>query len=166
MATVSKRSGPPVVVDTNVVSYIYNRSELGRRYELLLGPFTGYIASVTLTELYFGPDCRRWGTARWERLNEVLGAYAFLPATAEAAKLAGHIRAQRKHIGRPIRWRDAYIAAVAVTNHFPLITHDRDFSGIDGLEILTELSSVTAPESVLPLCDEAGLTPSVLATAA
>jgi len=41
-------------------------------------------------------------------------------------------------IGRPIGWPDAWIAATALWHRIPLVSHDGDFEGIAGLELITE----------------------------
>ena len=137
-----------ILVDTNVVSYIFEGSELGRRYERLLRHYRGLGCPVTLAELHYGAYWRNWGVNRWCRLNEVLGRLEWLPLTAEVARLASHLAAKQKHGGRPVKWADIYIAATALINGLPIMTHDRDFADFEGLEVVTELPDFRISEEI------------------
>ena len=139
-------SQPPILVDTNIVSYIYEASELGLRYDLLLERYSRFGSPVTLAELHYGAYWRNWGANRWRRLNEVLGQLQWLPLTFEVARLASHLAAKRRHGGSPVKWADTYIAATALINGLPLMTHDRDFADFDGLEVVTELPDFRVSE--------------------
>jgi len=110
---------PPILVDTNIVSYIYEASELGLRYDLLLERYSRFGSPVTLAELHYGAYWRNWGANRWQRLNEVLGQLQWLPLTVEVARLASHLAAKRRHGGSPVKWADTYIAATALINGLP-----------------------------------------------
>ena len=45
---------------------------------------------------------------------------------------------ERERIGRPITWPDAWIAAIALWHGIALVTHDGDFAGITGLQMISE----------------------------
>jgi len=137
-----------IVVDTNVVSYIFEESELGLRYERQLRGYHGLGCPVTLAELHYGAYWRNWGANRWRRLNKVLARLQWLPLTDDVARLASHLAAQQRHGGRPVKWPDIYIAATALINGLPLMTHDRDFSDFEGLQVVTELPDFRVSEVV------------------
>jgi hypothetical protein len=44
-----------------------------------------------------------------------------------------------------MEWPDAWVAATALVHRLPLISHDADFFGVDGLQLITELSQVMEP---------------------
>jgi predicted nuclease of predicted toxin-antitoxin system len=90
---------PRILVDTNVVSYLFEASELGLRYERLLG-------------------------------------------------LAGHLAADRRRGGRSVPWADIYIAATALVNGLPVMTHDRDFADFRGVEVVTALTDFHISEAI------------------
>ena len=49
------------------------------------------------------------------------------------------IRATRKALGQPMSPQDAWIAAPALRNHIPLVTHNSaDFQQITNLQLITE----------------------------
>ncbi len=139
---------PRVIVDTNIVSYLFEWSELGVRYDGLLAQYAGCVSAVTLYELYFGAFWRGWGRARWKRLEGILCRFECVPLSAEAAKLAAHVTAARKEAGKPIGWADACIAATALTTGVPVMTHDRDFDDIDRLEVITALPNLGVSEAI------------------
>ncbi len=53
------------------------------------------------------------------------------------SEVCGAIRAERKRVGRPIDWPDAWAAACAIWLDVPLVTHDKDLEGIPGLRVET-----------------------------
>ena len=103
---------------------------------------------MTLAELHYGAYWRNWGANRWRRLNEVLGGLQWLPLTDDVARLASHLAAQQRHGGRPVKWPDIYIAATALINGLPVMTHDRDFADFEGLEVVTELPDFRVSEAI------------------
>lgn len=50
--------------------------------------------------------------------------------------VCAQLRAGRKVAGRTLQSADARIAATAIMLQCPLAAHDRDFSGIPGLEVI------------------------------
>lgn len=130
-----------VVLDTNVLSYILRRSLLGARYKQLLLGKLGCVACVTPEELSFGAQRRNWGKDRCKALRSLIDEYEFLPGTFDIAMLSATIRAGRALVGRPLNMADAWIAATAVGHRLPLVTHDKDFEGIEGLRVVTLLDT-------------------------
>jgi predicted nucleic acid-binding protein len=53
-----------LVADTNVVSYIYNETPLGRAYEELIGSRSVGITGYTFAELRAGVFMANWGERR------------------------------------------------------------------------------------------------------
>jgi hypothetical protein len=99
------------------------------------------ISTVTLAELSVGPlvasDAERG--ARLARLQQVEADFDPLPFDAPAARAFGRVAASLRRAGRKpaARAYDAMIAAVAIANGLPLYTcNPRDFTGIDGLEVV------------------------------
>jgi predicted nucleic acid-binding protein len=126
-----------IVVDTNVLSYCFRQRRLGKCYEqCLVGKIT-CVACVTLEELYFGARRGNWGDPRRRALEAFIQEYELLPVTVGIAKISAHIRAQRTRVGRPLDKTDAWIAATAISHGLPLLSHDKDFDGIEGLHLIT-----------------------------
>ncbi len=134
---------PPsgVLLDTNVLSYALRQSPLGSYYERQRAGRIGYVACVTPEELYFGAEKRKWGDRRRRALDAFIAEYVLLPTGLDIARISARLRAERECDGRALDYADAWIAATAFHYGLPLLTHDGDFEGIEGLHI------VTAPDS-------------------
>ena len=50
------------------------------------------------------------------------------------AEMAGDLRYWRQKAGRPLALPDALVAATAISRRMRLLTADKDFSGIPGLD--------------------------------
>lgn len=101
------------------------------------------ITAITLAELTVGPlvaDEPAERVSRQLRLQETESSFDALPFDAAAARAYGRVAADLRRTGRrvPARAFDALIAATAIANDLPVYTcNPRDFSGIDGLDVVT-----------------------------
>lgn len=106
-------------------------------------PAEPVITTVTLAELSVGPlvtDDPAERAARQVRLQEAEAAFEPLPFDAASARAFGRVAAGLCRSGRRVQPRtfDAMIAAVALANDLPVYTcNARDFSGVDGLAVVT-----------------------------
>lgn len=125
------------VVDTNVLSYTLLGSMQGEYYRSMLKGYFHGVTCVTPEELYFGAERRNWGARKMAALQALLDECVLLPVSMEIARTSASLRAQRERAGRPLDRADAWIAATALCTRAPLFTHDRDFEGIEGLQIMT-----------------------------
>jgi tRNA(fMet)-specific endonuclease VapC len=106
-------------------------------------PAEPLITAVTLAELAVGPlvavsDEER--ARRQAHLQQAEADFAPLPFDADAARAFGQVAASLRRTGRKAAARayDAMIAAIALANDLPVYTcNPGDFSGIDGLEVIT-----------------------------
>jgi predicted nucleic acid-binding protein len=102
-------------------------------------PEEAAISAVTLCGLHHGvlvaTDEQRPG-----RLATLIFAerhFAALPVDAQVAPHYGRLLADtRRRRGKKLAAADALIAATAVAHRLPLITRDRDFADINGIEAL------------------------------
>ena len=127
-----------IIADTNVVSYLMKGTEIGRRYKQHLAGKVAGIAFVTVAEMYYGAERNAWGEKRRQQLEEHLKNFVVLPYNNEIAKVYARVVVERERIGRPITWPDAWIAAIALWHGIALVTHDGDFAGITGLQMISE----------------------------
>jgi predicted nucleic acid-binding protein len=114
---------------------------LARGENIALGdpPAEAAISAVTLCGLHHGvliaDEVRRpqrLATLVWaERQFEVLPVDGTV-----APHYARLVAAARRRRGRRLAVADALIAATAAAHRLPLITRDRDFDGIDGVEVV------------------------------
>jgi tRNA(fMet)-specific endonuclease VapC len=127
------------MLDTNVVSYIMGGDPIGERYEALLEGTEPCVSCVTVAEMYYGATKAGWGARRRAELNALISNYRVLYPDWSITLTTARMRAERLKVGRPLSDADAWIAATAVCHGLPLLSHDRDFEGIEGLQLVTLL---------------------------
>ena len=89
------------------------------------------LSTVTLAEVLTGPY-KAGQTALAKRYETALGAYQVVPLSAVVASLATQLRVQYR-----LRLPDAVQLASALNiGAAALVTHDRDFSSVQGLPVL------------------------------
>ncbi|MBW1872729.1 MAG: PIN domain-containing protein [Deltaproteobacteria bacterium] len=125
-----------VVMDTNLVSYRMKKHPLAKRYDQLLKKQKLAVSFMTVAEMYEGAYRASWGVNKMGNLESALGSYAVIESSPAICRRWGELRSERRH--RPIATDDAWIAATALANGWPLATHNaRDFEGISGLKLIT-----------------------------
>ena len=125
-----------IVCDTSVVSYIFNGDPRGDYYKDQIRGERVVISFQTLEELRFGMHKGNWGDRRRDELDQHLQQYAIIWPNPELVDTCARLRSSQENLGRRLEIADAWIAATAVMLNCPLASHDRDFSDIDGLEIV------------------------------
>jgi predicted nucleic acid-binding protein len=125
-----------VLLDTNVVSYLFKGDTRARIYAPLLEGQRLAISFMSVAELFEWAATRKWGQTRLMRLEQTLGTYVIVPVDVELCRHWGRLRAQQQAAGRTIAPQDAWIAATALRHQLPLITHNPgDFQHIAGLDV-------------------------------
>jgi predicted nucleic acid-binding protein len=129
---------PPLgLLDTSVVV----AAELGRTIRAEALPQRGAISIVTIAELRAGvlaaPDIE----SRDRRLStlERISKMAVLPIEDAVARAWAGMRAYLAALGKRLTTNDAWIAATAAAYEIPVVTQDRDFyalSGVNGLTVV------------------------------
>ena len=128
-----------VVVDTNVVSYLFKRDSRGDLYKPHLEGKLAMIAAQTFAELELLPLNNNWGGKRHAALRDYLKKYLFIEANEAVSALWAAIQSQARRAGRPMPVGDAWIAATALAYDAPLVTHNPgDFINVQGLTVITE----------------------------
>lgn len=128
-----------VVVDTDVVSFLFKGDTRAQAYREHLQGKTLAISFMTVAELYQWAYVRTWGEQKLAQLEERLRAYVVVPYDNELCKQWARVCAERQRLGRPISVQDAWIAATALRHGYPVVTHNHDdFAGITGLDIISE----------------------------
>ena len=127
----------PIVVDTNVVSYIYRGDPIGRPYLDLIRGYRPVISVQTYEEIVFGVMANNWGQARIRRLLRYVNAnYDIIESNSRLAVACARLRTESRRLGRELSTSDGWIAATAVLLNCPLLSHDRDFGELPGLEVV------------------------------
>ncbi len=133
-----------LLLDTNIVSYIMKNAPQAKLYENHLSGKTLAISFITVGELWAWAEHAQWGEQKRKKLESALRNFVVIPYDYEIAKKYGEIITQRKHIGKPISFADAWIAACALRHQVPLVTHNaKDFENIPNLSVITQQESPT-----------------------
>jgi predicted nucleic acid-binding protein len=128
-----------VIVDTNVVSYIYDNHRLSQRYVPHLEGKTTAVAAQTVAELRFGAYNKKWGEKRIGLLESLLSTYVIVHTNDAICTAWAKIRTLSHVQGRPMSEADTWIAATALALDAPLVTHNaKDFDFIPDLEVISE----------------------------
>ena len=129
-------STTPVVVDTDVISFIFKDHQLAPAYQAILAGRFLTVSLITLAEIEYGMEAKNWGTRRRELMGRFSRFKPLLPYIDTANQWA-LIKTGCEKKGRPISFPDAWIAASGLQLNIPLVTHNAsDYEAIDGLTIL------------------------------
>ena len=130
---------PSVVVDTDVVSFIFKGDSRADLYDPhLVGKLT-IVSFMTIAELDRWALQHAWGEAKRARLGSFLQKYLFAFGDRALCHEWAEAVVSARRNGRPIRTADAWIAATALLHGIPLVTHNRsNYLGVDGLQLISE----------------------------
>lgn len=127
-----------IVVDTDVISYIFKNHSLASTYQTLLAGKRLAMSLISLAEIEYGMEVKSWGSARRDLMRRFLSRFTTLLPDSETAALWARIKNGCEKKGHPIAFADAWIAAAAVQLNAPLATHNYDdYVVVDGLTIIT-----------------------------
>jgi tRNA(fMet)-specific endonuclease VapC len=129
-----------VLVDTDVISFLFKKDSRGFLYEPRLKGKLATVAAQTYAELEVLPLQNNWSSKRHNQLREYLSVkFTFIEVSKEISLEWARIRVEAKKMGKPIDTKDAWIAATALVYSIPLVTHNyKDFKNVSGLKLITE----------------------------
>lgn len=128
-----------LMLDTNILSYMWKKDPLAQLYTPHLVGKTLVISFITVGELFFYWEDKGWGERRRQEMEAKLRNYIIVPSDHEIARCYGMVAKERKRQGRPISLNDAWIAASAIRHGVKLVTHNaKDFEGISNLTVISE----------------------------
>ena len=128
-----------VVVDTDVVSFLFKGHPFGELYREHLAAELLAISFMTLAELDLWVLERNWGPQRCAKLDEYLKRFVVLPYHRGLCRTWALATQSARRNGRPLQCGDGWIAAAALFYRIPLITHNRrHYAGVDGLTVISE----------------------------
>jgi len=122
------------MLDTNVVSALLRdpAGAVARRIRTLAEPVS--VSIIVAAELRYG--AARKGSDRLSAsLKRVLEGVEIEPLSAPIDAVYGQLRARLERLGRPMGANDLFIAAHALTLGRVLVTDDRAFAHVPGLDV-------------------------------
>lgn len=127
-----------VLLDTDVFSYVFSKSQSAARFLPHLNGRIAALTFVTVGELLKGAYDKNWGARRLSQMEDYIRAhFVVLPPHALLARHWAEIMVGAKRKGHPLGHNDAWIAASAIAAGCPLLTNNRKhFECIDGLVLL------------------------------
>jgi tRNA(fMet)-specific endonuclease VapC len=132
-------SPPIVVVDTDVVSFLFKRDTRSIRYESHLLGKIRVLSAQARAEFHIWPNERNWGSQRRRELEHFLSRYVVQYPDAAICEAYGILVAEARKRGYQVPEGDAWHAATAVSLGVPLVTHNaRNYRGIQNLVVITE----------------------------
>jgi tRNA(fMet)-specific endonuclease VapC len=128
-----------IVVDTDVVSFIFKQDTRADLYKSHLANNLQVISFTTVAELHQWAKRYNWGKPKQKQLDEYLRNFVIFYSDYNPCLNWAEVRNSARKSGRTIETADAWIAATALLNGIPLVTHnDKDYAGVNGLKIITE----------------------------
>jgi tRNA(fMet)-specific endonuclease VapC len=127
-----------LLVDTDVVSFLFKNHSIARLYDLDLQGHTLVLSFMTIAELDRWTIQSKWGDTRRNWLTRYLEPFVILPFTRALCTKWGEVTVAAQARGYRIECADAWIAATACLYDLPLVTHNRsDYKGVPGLTIIS-----------------------------
>lgn len=129
----------PLVVDTDVVSYLHkSHPTLKPAYAGLLRRYYVVISFMTLAEAVLWPMRANWGVRRSDELERYLARFTVIYPDDNMCRQWARVRHDSFRRGRPISPQDAWIAATALRLGVPLATHNvKHYAHLPDLQIVT-----------------------------
>jgi len=128
-----------IVIDTDVVSYLFKGDTRGDLYAPYVEDNLGILSFMTIAELDRWADAHNWGERRRAELEAFLEPYTIIESNRELCRQWAAIKVQIERSGQHIETADAWIAATALLYQVPLITHNRShFAHVVGLQMISE----------------------------
>ena len=97
----------PVVVDTDVVSFVFKTHALAAAYQTILAGRSLAVSLITLAEIEYGMEAKNWGTTRRDLMSRFLARFTVLLPDAATARVGARIKIGCDKKGRPFAFADA-----------------------------------------------------------
>lgn len=124
-----------VILDTNALSALIKSDKT--LIEFLSNFSSVTTTTITLGEYQFGILKSNRSALLKEALNRALEPQKILTVDPETSEIYAEIRLHLKSVGKPIPVNDLWIAAIACQHDLPLVTRDKHFDSVIGLNVLT-----------------------------
>jgi len=130
-----------LVVDTDVISYLFKQDTRGDLYKPHLRGHLLVISPMTRAELEDWALEHNWGPRRRDEMRVHLKQFILAPFDEGLCVKWAEATDSARRRGRPINSSDAWVAAVALHYDVPLVTHNSaDYVGVAELKLISESS--------------------------
>ncbi|NKB69852.1 MAG: PIN domain-containing protein [Candidatus Latescibacteria bacterium] len=123
-----------ILLDTSVVSLLHpkkKQTDLRTQYAAHLAGKIPALSFQSVAELWAWAEHNGWGQQAKSQLDAFIQGFLVIPYNYTLAKIWGESSALCSQQGRTLGAGDIWIAATAVQYRMPLLTHDRDFVGVE-----------------------------------
>src|ERR1035437_9172696 len=128
----------PVVVDTDVVSFLFKNDSRPQLYLPLMRNRDLLVSFMTEAELEQWILLARWGADRVRRFRVFMTGFASVPSSRDLILRWAEVMVAARVNGRRIEAADAWIAATTLLYGATLITHNpKDYLGVPNLPVLS-----------------------------
>jgi len=128
----------PVVVDTDVVSFLFKNDSRAQSYLPLMRNRDLLVSFMTEAELEQWILLAKWGVERVRRFRIFMTGFASVPSSRDLILQWAEVMVAARANGRRIEAADAWIAATTLLYNATLITHNpKDYLGVPNLRVLS-----------------------------
>jgi tRNA(fMet)-specific endonuclease VapC len=129
----------PVVIDTDVVSFLFKNDSRSQFYLPHLKNRQWLISFMTEAELEQWALLSTWSSQRVNWLHIFLARFVTVPSSHDLVLKWAQVMVTSRRAGRRLETADAWIAATAVLYGAPLLTHNwKDYLGVKELDLISE----------------------------
>lgn len=126
-------SGKKLLLDTSIIIGLFANDavivgNLNEENEL-------FIPSIVIGELFYGAELSQRRENNIHKIESFSKSCSILVCEMKTAKYYGQIKSALKSKGTPIPENDIWIAALAMQHKLSVVTRDRHFNLIEGLNI-------------------------------
>ncbi len=126
-------TGNRILLDTNIISaWLKGEKAIADKID---DADEVYIPVHVLGELYYGAQHSTNVQTNLANIKKVIARYELLNTNEVTASLYGIIKASLRRKGKPIPENDIWIATIAKQHQLTLITRDKHFNEVDGLDV-------------------------------
>ena len=94
-----------------------------------------YVPVIVIGELYYGANKSDQTPKRKLEVEQLEEMVTVLNITRSTARIYGEIKDKLRAKGRPIPENDIWIAAISIEHQLTLITKDKHFENVEGINI-------------------------------
>ena len=126
----------PVVVDTDVVSFLFKNDSRAQLYLPLMRNRDLLVSFMTEAELEQWILLAKWGVERVRRFRIFMTGFASVPSSRDLILQWAEVMVAARANGRRIEAADAWIAATTLLYNATLITHNpKHYLGVPNLGV-------------------------------